>query len=122
MAKANYTKPASQLDLEARQKKDYQPPSVLNKGVDPQVSTNGFVGVDEIYQNYANDTEAPLAAEGGAEAKIEKNYVAADADWTAGATPQGESEEEEDEEDEDEEPTPSDPKSPYAPSTPPSGS
>jgi hypothetical protein len=118
MAKPTYTKPTSQLDLEARQKKDYVPSSVLIKGEDQPVSTNGFIGVDEVYQNYANATDAPMAAEGGAEAKIQKNFVAEDVDFTAGATPDGDSDDEDDDED-DEEPsgstTPSSPPSPGAP-------
>lgn len=34
----------------------------------------GYVGVDPIYQNYANETEKPYAAEGGADALAEKAY------------------------------------------------
>lgn len=81
MAKAQYSKPASELDLEARQKKDYQPSSVVGQAQDPQVSDNGYVAVDPIYQNHANDTEAPVKAEGGAEAKVFEDHLAEDADF-----------------------------------------
>lgn len=114
MTKANYEKPASQVDLEARQKKDYQPSSVLIKGEDPVVSDNGYIGVDPIYQNYANETEAPMKSEGGPEAKIQANFVADDADFTAGATENGEVEED----DEDEDETPSGSTGPSTPQTP----
>ena len=118
MTKANYEKPASQVDLEARQKKDYQPSSVLIKGEDPQVSDNGYIGVDPIYQNYANDTEAPLKSEGGPEAKIQANFVAEDADFTAGATAQGEADEEDDDEEDETLSGSTSPSTPQTPGTP----
>jgi hypothetical protein len=95
MAKPNYEKPTSQLDLEARQKSDYEPAAVLVKGTDAEPSDNGYVGVDPIYQTFANDTEQPLLAEKGAEAKVEDRYYADDVDTEAGATPTGEPEAEE---------------------------
>lgn len=126
MAKPKYTKPTSQLDLEARQAKDFVNPSVLVKGVDGEPSDNGFIGVDPVYQNYANETDRPLLAEGGAESKLEKDYVTDDVDTTKGATPEGESEAEDKAEDEDKGTTPpsnssSNPPAPSS-STPPSGS
>ena len=116
--KAMYSKPASQVDLEARQKSDYQPSTVLGKGVDPQLSENGFVGVDPIYQNFADVTGAPFAAESGPEAKLDSAYVTEDADYKAGAADASEYDNE-DEEEEDEEPTDS-PNTPASP-TPPAG-
>lgn len=115
MTKPNYEKPSSQLDLEARQKKGYKPSSVLIQGEDPQVSDNGYIGVDEVYQNYANDTEAPLRAEDGPEAKIEANFLSDDADVTAGRTEDGESS---DDDEEEELGSPSGPAAPSSPSTP----
>ena len=97
MAKPQYTKPTSQLDLEERQKPDYVPPSQLTPGINPQPSDNGYIGVDPIYQNYANDTEKPYLAEKGPEAKIEKNYVTDDVDTSKGATAEGEAPVEDDE-------------------------
>lgn len=64
MTEANYTKPASQLDLEARQADDYEVPSKLTQGTEPELSKNGYVGVDPIYQNHANSTEGPIEADG----------------------------------------------------------
>lgn len=101
MAKAKYEKPASQVDLEARQKSDYVPPSVKKVGTDAEPSENGYVGVDPIYQNYANDTDGPQAAESGPEAKVESDFYADEVDYEAGATPEGEKEAEEDAEEED---------------------
>lgn len=87
--KPNYTKPTSQLDLEARQSEDYVPPTVLGRDVDPQKSENGYVGVDPIYQNFANDTEAPYAAEEGPESVVEENYYHDEVDFNLAATPEG---------------------------------
>lgn len=89
MAKARYEKPASQLDLEARQKKDYVPHGVLPVGQDPQPSESGFVGVDEVYQNFANDTDKPLLSDGGPEAKVEQLAYAENVDTSIGATIDG---------------------------------
>lgn len=120
MAKPNYEKPASQVDLEERQKKDYMPPAQLRPGVDPEPSHTGFVGVDPIYQNYANATEAPLRAEKGPEKQIEETAYAKDADFEAGKTPEGQAAAAEDDE-EDEEPVVTTPttNSPASSSTPP---
>lgn len=118
MAKPNYEKPASQLDLEARQKKDYVSPSVLTQGVDREPSENGYVNVDPVYQNYANETERPYLAEKGAEAEVEKAYYSEDVDTSAGAAEDGEGEEEEEEEEDKKEETPSTPSSPSTPRPP----
>lgn len=98
---ANYTKPTSQLDYEERTKKDYTPPGVLGKGVDPAPSDTGFVNVDPIYQNFANETEKPLAAEKGVEKKLEETVYAENADFDFGAAEDGEASDDED----DKEPT-----------------
>jgi hypothetical protein len=98
MAKARYSKPASQLDLEARQKEDYVPPTARTQAEDPGKSENGYIGVAAEYQNFANETEAPIKVEKGAEAKVLSNFVSDDADYKAGATPEGESDTEDDEE------------------------
>ena len=116
MAKPTYTKPTSQLDLEERQAKDYRNPSELIKGEDIGPSDNGFIGVDPVYQNFANETDKPLVGEKGAEAEIEKKYLSDDVDADKGATPEGESEAE----DKDEKSTTTPSTSPS--STPPTGS
>lgn len=79
--KPNYSKPASELDLEARQAEDYVPPTVVVKGTDAPLSSNGYIGVDPIYQNAANDTEKPIKAEGGAEAALYEKSLADDAEY-----------------------------------------
>jgi hypothetical protein len=102
MAKPQYSKPASQVDLEERLSDDYVPVGQLNQGTDPGLSDNGFVGVDPIYQNFANETEKPFKAEKGPEAKIEKDVFTDDVDFDAGATAEGESEVDAEEEKEEE--------------------
>lgn len=73
--KAQYAKPASQVDLEARQEKGNASDRVLStadvREDEEQVeSKEGYVGVDPIYQTAANATEAPGASKDGAEAKV----------------------------------------------------
>lgn len=101
MAKPTYSKPASQLDLEERQKSDYTPPSVLLQGEDPHLSTNGYVGVDPVYQNAANDTEKPMQADKGAEAKVFEKFLADDVEYPELGT-EGSDDADEYKEDEDE--------------------
>ena len=93
MAKPQYSKPTSQVDLEERQKKDYVPPAVLTQGEDQPVSENGYIGVDPIYQNFANETEAPFAVEKGPEKEIFEAHLADDVDFSKGATADGEGDE-----------------------------
>lgn len=65
-----YTKPTSQLDLEARLANDNEAPAAvktLNPSEQGEDDEDGYVGTDPIYQNHANDTEAPGEAEEGAE-------------------------------------------------------
>ena len=114
MGKPKYSKPTSQVDLEARLKDDYVSPSVINQGVDPVYeSENGYVAVDPIYQHFANETEKPLASESGVEKKLEEVYYNEDTDFDAGATAEGEgSEEDEDEEEEEETPPAPSPNTP----------
>lgn len=101
--KANYDKPTSQVDLEARQQEDYVPPTQLQPGVDPSPSDTGYVGVDPIYQNFANETEKPYAAEGGPEAVVEETVYADNANFNAGRTSPGLTEDVDYEDDEDDE-------------------
>lgn len=89
MAKASYSKPTSQLDLEARQKADYVPPGVVKKSEDQGLSDNGYIGVDPIYQNHANDTEAPIQSEKGPEAKIFNNHYTDDVDFGSTGSEEG---------------------------------
>ena len=130
MAKPKYTKPASTLHAEEVTKSGYDP-GRLDKGGYPDPSENGYVGVDPIYQNFANETEKPYVAEGGAEKKVEAPFLADEVDLDAGATPKGQSEAEEQVEEEEEQEEPLNPggstsssggtpTSPSTPSTPPS--
>lgn len=74
--KVEYTKPTSQLDLEARLGDDSTP--VFNPAENPApVSEDGFVGVSPEYQNYANDTDKPLASEDGVEQVAEELFDSA---------------------------------------------
>lgn len=63
------TKSSAQLDLERRLENSNESESRVGKTV--KVNPNPFgaddyAGTDPIYQNYANETEKPLRAEGGA--------------------------------------------------------
>ena len=69
-----FTKPTSQLDLEARQKKDYKPASIV-AGTNPEIDDSGYIGVDPIYQNAANEVDEPLTPTEGPEAITEEAYV-----------------------------------------------
>ncbi len=92
--KANFEPPASQVDLERRQESGNASDRVLStsdeyarrqaeKSDDEKdegvrsfaVEGNdldNYVGVDPIYQNYANESEAPLKAEDGPEQVLEE--------------------------------------------------
>lgn len=68
------TRPNSQIDLESR----LEDGAVLGSDISSRVYVNpnpygdeDYAGTDPIYQNHANDTEAPLAAEGGADEQAE---------------------------------------------------
>lgn len=43
--------------------------------VDSTLNADGFVGVDPVYQNFANDTDEPLAAEEGPDKLAEEAYA-----------------------------------------------
>lgn len=65
--------PATLVDLERRQAEDYTPDAAVR---DVVVNPNPFgheeyAGTDPIYQNHANETEVPLAAEEGPEKDLE---------------------------------------------------
>jgi hypothetical protein len=82
MAKPSFSKPNSQLDLEARQAEDYVPPSQVHPGTEEPLSENGYIGTDPIYQNHANDTEAPYPVdEDSAEGKVEVTHLSDDVDY-----------------------------------------
>lgn len=65
----------AEVDLENRLKDDHVGESVLasrRNTVQPNpLGEEDYVGTDAIYQNHANDTEKPLAAESGVEEKAE---------------------------------------------------
>jgi len=91
---ANYEPPASQVDLERRQESGNASDRVLStsdeyarrqaeKSDDEKDAgvrsfavegndLDNYVGVDPIYQNYANESEAPLKAEDGPEQVLEE--------------------------------------------------
>lgn len=81
--KVVYTKPTSQLDLEARQeaeKKGENPFAVadaVRNPTGPEETKDLYVGTDPIYQNHANDTEAPKQSEKGAEKDAEQGFLKA---------------------------------------------
>ena len=74
--KVEYTKPTSQLDLEARLDSEDDEklgtPLFPMKNPDLEPTKDGYVGTDPVYQNFANDTEKPLAADGGADQLAEE--------------------------------------------------
>lgn len=85
MAKAEYTKPSDRLWQEEQLKND-ESPKVLSTYKDEEQpesdgkereltvegnQTEAYVGVDPIYQTYANETDAPLKSEKGVESKLE---------------------------------------------------
>lgn len=80
--KARYSKPASQVDLEERQKSKNESSLRLVRASDAPLSDNGYVGVDTVYQNAANDTERPRQAK-GPEAKVFSEFLADDAEYPA---------------------------------------
>jgi len=72
--KVEYTKPTSQLDLEARLSAEDEGMKPLFPTQNPtgEPTEDGYLGTDAVYQNYANDTEKPLAAEEGADQLAEE--------------------------------------------------
>lgn len=97
--KAQYAKPASQVDLEERLAKGNASDKVLSTaevrrgeevpedGRDYRVEgneTDGYVGVSPEYATYANETEAPLQSDKGAENEVFASFsqVMADIDST----------------------------------------
>lgn len=75
-----YTKPTSQLDLEARMEDDEEGtvtvPQMTNPST-PEEGENLYIGTDPIYQNHASDTEAPRQSQEGGEQKAEEKFLAA---------------------------------------------
>lgn len=70
-AKAEYSRPTSQEDLETRLKDDYVPSSQLAGSTDVSpLDRGGFVGVDPVYQNAANEIDRPMQAKDGPEAEL----------------------------------------------------
>lgn len=89
--KAQYAKPASQVDLEERLANGNESSRVLSTsdsykgagdegdGRDFRVEDNDvteYVGTSPEYATYANETEAPLKSEKGAEAEIFESFAA----------------------------------------------
>ena len=71
--------PTSQQDMERRLTDGFQEDSVLASRrtfVNPDpFGDEAYVGTDPIYQNHANDTEKPYAADGGALQKAEEQVA-----------------------------------------------
>lgn len=68
-----YEKSTAQLDAEMRRADDYVPPSQLisaNEPGDTPLDNAGYIGVDPVYQNAANETEQPMRQTEGVEADI----------------------------------------------------
>jgi hypothetical protein len=79
-AKAVYTKPTTQLDMEERLAKERGdvPEELLGRdfsGGRPPEELDAFVGVDPVYRNYADDTNKPYFAEEGAEGAFENRHT-----------------------------------------------
>lgn len=73
---AVYEKPTSQLDLEARQADDYESPlrvAATGEPGDTPFDNAGYIGVDPVYQNAANETERPMRQTEGPEAQVIKD-------------------------------------------------
>lgn len=83
---AVYTRPTSQVDLEERLKADNRLGAPVENAKPKPVSDDGYVGVDPIYQNHANDTDAPHQADDGADKLAEKSFEE-QATRTKGAEP-----------------------------------
>jgi hypothetical protein len=88
--KPKYTQPASADFQKEVASKDYTPPGVVTGGTEPGLSENGYVGVDPIYQNHANHTEAPYEAEDSAESKLHAKELSDDVDFSLTDPPEGE--------------------------------
>lgn len=89
--KVVYTESTAALDLKRRLENDNE--SALQVaaaattadpyGKDEKGKENGYVNVDQVYQNYADDTHKPLAAEDGVQKDAEEAFreaVAVDED------------------------------------------
>lgn len=88
--KAEYAKPASQVDLEARQERGMASDAVLSTADSYEApedeggrefavegnDTDGYIGAGPEYRTYANETEAPLSSdEDSAEQKVADYFV-----------------------------------------------
>ena len=87
--KAQYAKPASQLDLEARQANGNKSDRVLSWSDNYEApeddgeartfsvegnETDNYVGTSSEYATYASETEAPLKGEDSAEEKVAEQF------------------------------------------------
>lgn len=88
--KPQYSKPNSQLDLERRLENGNASDRLLSTAPGEKPSADdaagrsyavegndltGYVGVDPIYQTYANDTEGPYEADDSAEKQILEEFA-----------------------------------------------
>lgn len=79
--KVEYTKTTAEVDLEERLARDNEPVggggATLNPGHGDVEAGNLYLGTSPIYQNHANDTDAPLQAEEGVDRDLEERHLAA---------------------------------------------
>lgn len=70
------TKPTTQVDLERRlAAEDGEEQPEVGSARDFKVEgndTSDYIGVDPMYQNYADETHKPMASDGGVEERIEE--------------------------------------------------
>ena len=83
-----YTKPTSQVDLEARLGDESDPPVHLESVNPDPFHEDGYVGVSPEYANAANETDEPYEAEEGPDADAEQAFADAYGDSSGEVTPQ----------------------------------
>lgn len=69
-----YTKPTSQVDLDARLNDESDPPVHLASENPNPFHEDGYVGVSPEYANAANETDEPLQAEEGPDMQAEEAF------------------------------------------------
>jgi hypothetical protein len=71
-----YTKSTAELDLERRIEEDFESPNKVDWGTVPdQVSEDGYVNTDPIYQNAATPGGEPYWSEEGAMKTLEERVL-----------------------------------------------
>lgn len=84
-AKPKYEDSASLADLKERQKDDYVPPGVVTQASDQELSDNGFIATDPIYQGRASHTDRPYPVdEKSPEGKVASQFLSDDVEYDTG--------------------------------------